>query len=182
MNEKDFQFELIDKLTPYEVVKKVLPQISEATHGRVFGEIENYNGAIKSYTKETGLGAALGAFQKAQTIEVDVQDSLGELCDEKYRYEVFLGVKELEHYKYRIMFLDYGAISYPAKVVLNKDLVLEISDRYKDTFVVESMRELEDMLDKIINSEVLTRVVQNLIYESLRREEEKLCLNGGDIH
>ena len=54
----------------------------------------------------------------------DIQDDLGEQSKEDHRYEVFLTVKGLEHYRYRMMFVDYGAISYPATIVLNEMLAI----------------------------------------------------------
>lgn len=45
---------------------------------------------------------------KSETIKVDIQEDLGEQSKEDHRYEVFLTVKGLEHYRYRLMFVDYG--------------------------------------------------------------------------
>ena len=110
---------------------------------------------------------------KSETIKVDIQEDLGEQSKEDHRYEVFLTVKGLEHYRYRLMFVDYGAISYPVTIVLNEMLAIEYSGRRNDIYYIDSMKELENMLDVVINSESMIDFIQKLINESLRQKKEK---------
>lgn len=171
MDKEKFTFELVDKYTPEDVIKKSLVQIEDATQGYVVGNIEEYSGPICSYTKQTGLAATLSSLQtKSETITVDIQDALGEQNKEDHRYEVFLTVKGLEHYRYRMMFVDYGTISYPATIVLSEMLAIEYSGKRNDTYYIDSMKELEDMLDVVINSYSMIAFIQKLIDESLRQE------------
>jgi len=171
MDKTKFTFELVDKHTPDIVIKNTLKQIEEATRGYVVGKVEEYDGPIYSYTKKVGIAAALDSLQSAsETVKVDIQDKLGEQSDEKHRYEVFLTVKGLEHYKYRMMFVDYNAISYPVTIVMNEKLAIEYSGRMNDTFCVDSMKDLEDMMNEVINSDTMVAFVQKLINESLRKE------------
>ena len=171
MDKAKFTFELIDKYTPEDVIKKSLIQIEEATQGYVIGNIEEYSGPICSYTKQTGLAATLSSLQaKSETVTVNIQDDLGEQSKEDHRYEVFLTVKGLEHYRYRMMFVDYGAISYPVTIVLNEMLAIEYSGKRNDTYYIDSMKELENMLDVVINSDSMISFIQKLIDESLRQE------------
>lgn len=114
---------------------------------------------------------------KSETIKVDIQEDLGEQSKEDHRYEVFLTVKGLEHYRYRLMFVDYGAISYPITIVLNEMLAIEYSGRRNDIYYIDSMKELENMLDVVINSESMIDFIQKLINESLRQERvEKVVI------
>lgn len=114
---------------------------------------------------------------KSETIKVDIQEDLGEQSKEDHRYEVFLTVKGLEHYRYRLMFVDYGAISYPVTIVLNEMLAIEYSGRRNDIYYIDSMKELENMLDVVINSESMIDFIQKLINESLRQERvEKVVI------
>ena len=131
-----------------------------------------------SYTKQTGLAATLSSIQtKSETIKVDIQEDLGEQSKEDHRYEVFLTVKGLEHYRYRLMFVDYGAISYPVTIVLNEMLAIEYSGKRNDIYYIDSMKELENMLDVVINSESMIDFIQKLINESLRQERvEKVVI------
>ena len=89
---------------------------------------------------------------------------------EQNTFEVFLTAKELEHYKYRMMFIEYSTISYPVTVVMNEELSVQNTGKRNKWFLVESMKELEDMIDKVINSSIIVSLIQNLINESLRQE------------
>lgn len=174
MDKRTFTFDLLDKYTPDVVIENSLKQIEEATQGYVIGEIKEYGGPISSYTKTVGLASALGALQTtSETVRVDIQKDLGEQDKENHRYEVFLTVKDLAHYKYRMMFVDYGAVSYPVTIVLNDTLAVAYSGKRTDTFHIGSMADLEDMLSAIFNSDTMISLLQNLINESLRQEIKK---------
>jgi len=169
MDKTMFNFELLDKDAPEIVIENSLKQIEEATRGYVIGNIGEYGGPITSHTKSTGFAAALGAFEK-QSETVNIQDILGEQNGKQHRYEVFLTVKALEHYKYRMMFVDYGAVSYPVTIVMNENLAIEFSGKINETFCIESMKDLEDMMNVVINSDTMVSLIQSLINESLRQE------------
>ena len=173
MDSNLFSFELVDEYTPEIVIKKELKQIEEATKHYVTGELSEYQGEIRSYTKEVGFSAAIKALQESKTIDVDIQEELGELSNENHRYEVFLKVRFMDNYKYRLMFVDYGAVSYPVTIILNEELAEEYSETVRDYFLIDSMKELENLLYKVINSRTLHRIIQNLINESIRRENTK---------
>lgn len=172
MNNQTFDFELVDKFTPVTVVKNALKQIEVATKGYVTGNIEPYSGHISSYTKKIGFAAAFDTLNRTETVEVDIQEDLGAQDTEQNRYEVFLSVKGLEHYKYRMMFVDYGTVSYPVRIVMNEDLAVEYSGKRKPVFDIHNMANLEAMMEKIINCVTFISLVQSLINESLRKEAE----------
>ncbi len=178
MDKSMFSFKLVDTKAPETVIKDSLKQIASATQGYVTGDIQEYDGPIRSYTKKVELTAAFAPFQAtSETIKVNIQDDLGEQNNQKNRFEVFLTVKGLEHYKYRMMFIDYGSVSYPVTIVLNEMLAAAYSGRKIEMFRISSMKELEDMMDSIINSSEMILFLQNLINEALRRENE----NAADI-
>lgn len=77
----------------------------------------------------------------------------------------------MEKYKYRMMFVDYKSVSYPVTIVLNDDLVTEYRSTYDDTFQLRSVKEVQDMMEQIINSGTLTRLIQSLISEAIRIEK-----------
>lgn len=171
MDKAQFTFELIDKYTPETVIRNSLKQITEATQGYVIGNIEEYSGPIYSYNKPGGLSTALSVLKtSSETIKVDIQEELGEQNNENHRYEVFLTAKGLEHYRYRMMFVDYGAISYPVTIVMDEKLAIEYSGKRMTAFPINSMKELEDMLDRVINSDTMIFLIQKLIDEALRQE------------
>lgn len=167
MNKETFTFELLDKYPPEDVIKNRLKQIEEATRGYVIGNIELYDGPIFSYTKKTGLASLQTVLEP---VDVDIQADLGAQGTENYRFEVFLTVKGLEHYRYRMMFVEHGSVAYPATIVMNEALAVEYSDKRNFMFKFGSMKDLEKMIDTIINSETMTSLIQSLINESLRRE------------
>lgn len=173
----EFSFDLIDRFTPDKVIENKLGQLVEATRGYVIGRIEPYEGHVFSYdyTKTTGLGA-LAFYQndrKEETVHVDIQEDLGEQNNEEKKYEVYLKVKGIEHYKYRMMFVRYGTLSYPATIVLNEDIAVEYGNGRKKTIVkVNSMAEIQNMLDKILESNMMIELIQSLINEAIRQENK----------
>ena len=69
-----------------------------------------------------------------------------------------------------MMFVDYGTVSYPVKIVMNEELAIEYCGRRKSQFDIASMKELEDMMNKIMDSETFISLAQSLINEALRKE------------
>lgn len=120
------------------------------------------------------VAAGLGALRNG-TIHVDIQNELGEQTNKRNRFEVFITAKGLEHYKYRLMFVDYGTISYPVTIVMNEELAVEYSGRRNDRFLIGSMKELEEMMNVIMNSDTMIALLQNLINEALRQESKEEC-------
>ena len=167
MDKETFSFELVDKDKPEIVIKNSLRQIDEATRGYVKGNIEKYDGQIQTYKKN--LGFVIPTLQTEVTI--DIQKDLGEQNNEDYKYEVFLTVKGLEHYKYRMMFVNHETLSYPVMIVMNDNLAVEYSGgQIKDIFWIESMKDLEELMSRVINSDTMESLIQKLINESLRQE------------
>lgn len=174
MKKGTFSFELLDKYPPEIVIGNALKQIEEATNGYVVGTIKDYEGPISSYSKSVGIVAALKTMQStSETITVDIQEKLGEQDEKNYKYEVYLTARGLEHYKYRMMFVNYGTVSYPVMIVMNEELSIEYNGKRNYTYLVNSMKELEDMINKVIDSNIIVSLVQNLINESLRQENKE---------
>ena len=102
MNKKTFNFELKDTMSPEEVIIESGKKIAECTNDMVICNVDVYEGQTKSYVKKNNLWAATEAFNKVEET-VDIQDVLGEQSGIDNKFEVFLSVKGLENYKYRIM-------------------------------------------------------------------------------
>ena len=84
----EFNFDLVDRLTPDKVIEDKLKELVEVTKGYVEGKIEPYSGRIFSYdyTKRTGL-ANLNLYQNSEeTVHVDIQDKLGEQNNEEKKF------------------------------------------------------------------------------------------------
>ena len=175
MDSNTFSFNLDNSKSPKTVVEQYLENINNATRGYVNGEIKAYSGMIYPYTKRTALASVMKPFEP---VEIDIQEELGEVEIELYTYEVYLSVKGLPHYKYRLMFMEYSDISYPVTVVLNEDIVDDdivdrfLSSGYKMTFEIVTMHELEQLMDEVLNSNIVIRRIQCLIDEAMRREQD----------
>lgn len=126
---------------------------------------------LHKHVKKNNLWAATEAFNKVEET-VDIQDVLGEQSGIDNKFEVFLSVKGLEYYKYRIMFLRYGAIAYPVEVVLNEDIAEAYNGKKQYIYDVDSMEELKTMFETIINTDFCTNLIQSLIYESMRQSRK----------
>lgn len=171
----EFNFDLVDRFTPDKVIEEKLKDLGKATKGYVEGKIEPYDGHIFSYdyTRRNGL-ASLNLYQNSEeTVHVDIQDKLGEQNSDEKKFEVYLKVKGIENYKYRMMFLEYGTVSYPATFVLNADIATEYGSGRRNTIVkLNSMLEIQELLNKIFESAMMKELVQNLINEAIRQENK----------
>jgi len=170
MDKGMFSFDLLSRERPNITIGNSLKQIEQATNGYVIGNIAKYDGPIYSYTKEKTEGLLAGLQPTKTTVKVDIQKKLGEQNSEQNRFEVFLTVKGLEHYKYRMMFVDYCDIAYPVTIVMDEALAAEYNGRRNYIFKINSEKELEEMLDVVINSNTMISLIQLLIDESLRQE------------
>lgn len=172
MNMGTFSFTVVDNKLPEDVIADKLKEVGSVTNNYVSAKISPYDGQIKSYEKKVGgnfdsLIEGLTASQ--ETIYVDIQDDLGEQGVKIAKFEVYLTVKGLDNYKYRIMFVYHSAISYPVSIVLSHEIARALlKNQY--SFEVNTMRELEDLIDKILLSPYLNKLIQNLINESIRIE------------
>lgn len=164
---------LLDKYPPNIVIEESLKQIEEATKGYVIGHIAKYDGTITLYTKPSRLSTLISGEKF-----VDIQNELEEQEKEQNKFEVFLTVKGLEYYKYRMMFVEYGMISYPASIIMEEELAVEYCGIRKTSFVINSMNEFKNMIDSVINFDRMILLIQNLINESLRQENKELTRIG----
>ena len=70
-----------------------------------------------------------------------------------------------------MMFVNHGTLSYPVTIVMNDNLAVEYSGgQIKDIFWIESMKDLEELMGRVINSNTMESLIQKLINESLRQE------------
>ena len=172
MDKAKFNFELKDTMSPEEVIIESARDIGECTNEMVICNVGPYDGETKSYIKKNSYATIARTLQSMEEETVDIQDSLGEQSGIENKYEVFLSVKGLEYYKYRIMFLKYGAIAYPVQVVLNEDIAEAYNGKKQYIYDVESMQDLKTMFVTIINTDFCTNLIQSLIYESMRQSRK----------
>lgn len=67
-----------------------------------------------------------------------------------------------------------GALSYPVTIEMNDSLAVEYSGgQMRDVFWIESMKDLEELMARVIYSDTMESLLQKLINESLRQEIKK---------
>lgn len=165
MDKNSFNFKLEDKEVPFDVVKKTISIVESASNGYVIAKIENYDDTINSRTSISSFVTALNS-----NMQGDIQNKLGELENEISTYEVYLSVKRLKNYKYRIFFLEYGSVAYPVTIILNDDIAEYSIGKSKTKYLIYNENDLKKLVNMIINSEYFIKLIQNLINEALRRE------------
>lgn len=162
------KFDDIDLISPDVVITEIGNQLEEITKGFVKGVVSNYEGPIESYNSLSGIAsiaAALGTLQ-----DHDIQEDLGEIGYEVFRFEFYLTATMLPNYKFRVMFFEYGLGGYPVKIVLEQGVADEIFKEAHANYIFEKQTksELENTINNILASKRIIKVVQGLINESLK--------------
>lgn len=156
-------FSDIDLTAPNKVVEEIVAQLARATNDIIHGAIVEYNGHITSYTKAgwSAISAALGTIDT----KVDIQTTLGKSGEEEHKYELYLHTPLHKHYKFRILYLQYGIANYPVKVVLEQNVANDVYDESNASYIVtcDNRDELEELIYSILNSKKIIRVMQELI-------------------
>ena len=171
----EFTFDYKDKFKPDEIIKRILSQIDEVTRGYVSGHIEECDPKLCGELLNLQNFSDIDFGKKIHNMfseQNDIQKRLGEDGIKNYAFEVYLSVKNLEHYKYRMMFIKYSTISYPVKVIMEEKLARDISGQNKYTFRINSMDDLEELMNKAITSSYMVSLIQSLINESIRQENK----------
>ena len=167
--ELNFKFELKDTNPPEVVIRQVFEEIAVVTNGYVFVELAEYLNPITAYVRKNSLNVMTEMFSEKT---IDIQSDLGEIKAERHRYEVYLKSKVMENYKYRLFFVNYETMAYPVEIVVDEKLAEGAFNQTRTVFVKDNMTALEEMLEKIKYSDFFKRLIQNIINESIRRENK----------
>lgn len=155
-------FEEIDLTAPDLVIREMLDQLPQETMGMVCGNIQKYDGPVRSYIKKgiSSISIALGGEDQ----EVDIQDDLGKIGTEVHKYECYLYTPTYEKYRYRMFFVQYNLSNYPVTLVLEKTIAKSIFMTNGDYICNCSNRiELEELIRNILTSKRAISVMQELI-------------------
>ena len=158
----------IDLTPPEKVIEEIAAQFEQATKGLVCVRIEGYDGHIFSY-KQSFAGIANMLADK--TKDYDIQNDLGKLGEETHKYEVCLYTPLYENYKFRVFFLKYGVASYPVTLVLEQSVAKSIKS---SNYILsrDDRTGLECLVEKILNSDAVLEIVQEMIrVNQIRREQ-----------
>lgn len=146
----------IDLTAPSKVIEEILSELPKETNGIILGKIEAYNGPVFSYTT-MDIAGALGCKK------VDIQKDLGEIGQERYKYECFLYTPEYDKYKYRIFFVNYSISHYPVDIILEESVAESISISGAYIYTCDTRNELESLVLRIFSSKRVISVMQNLV-------------------
>lgn len=173
----DFNFDGIlnydddQAVSPDTVIAELGNQLEKATNGFIKGVVREYNGPIESYDQMSAF-ASIASALGTSLVHRDIQDNLGEIGYQEYKFEFFLTTSKLEDYKYRVLFFEYGIGMYPVKIVLEQGIADEIFKKENADYVVEytTKTELENVILNILKTKKVTKVMQELIYAMKRFE------------
>lgn len=169
----------IDLTAPDKVVEEILAQLPEETNKIVLGKITPYKGEIESYTTDS-LSGAISAALATRSVEVDIQEDLGESGKASKRFECYIYTPVYEHYKYRVFFMEYGIANYPVKLVIEESVARSIFPESKGyIYICKNKQELERILVAIFTSKKMISVMQEIIwiYQAKKTESAKPAEN-----
>lgn len=165
----NYDFSEVNIVAPNQVMQEVCDELNKITKGFVTGNICEYDGNIESYDT-FGVMASIAASLNAVT-RVDIQDKLGAIGDEVFKYELYLASNQIDSYKYRILFVSYGISGYPVKVVVEQGIADELNGAEDSGYIytIENNEEFEKLLVSIFNSKIIKKVIQDLIIATNRK-------------
>ena len=124
---------------------------------------------------------------ETSVIHKDIQDNLGTIGYQNFKFEFFVKAPKIENYKYRILFFEYGIGMYPVKIVLEQGIADEIFKKENANYIIEyeTKTELENVIVNILKTKKVIKVMQELIYatkrfERLDKKELKLLDKSSD--
>lgn len=155
-------------------------------NGFVKGVVREYEGPIESYDQLSAF-ASIASALGTSVIHKDIQDNLGAIGYQNFKFEFFLTAPKIENYKYRILFFEYGIGMYPVKIVLEQGIADEIFKKENANYIIEyeTKNELENVIINILKTKKVIKVMQELIYatkrfERLDKKELKLVDKSSD--
>lgn len=165
------KFEAAEEAFPDEIIQEQCELLRKLTNGIVIAEIKKYESEIRSYAYKTG--GALSGFTKMfaeETVNVNIQDHLGNVDEGIFIFELYLTSATLPNYKYRIMFLQYEIPGYPASIILDETIAAELK---KDSTEIScgDQKNFEDLMDKILTSKKVENVIAALLRIALKKTQ-----------
>ena len=102
--------------------------------------------------------AAAGQFQDLKQFFHVFQIEIGE---GSVTFEFFITSVATPNYKYRVMFVEYGIAFFPVYLTLDESIALELGA--EESMECANQEEFEKILEKILNSEKIEKVINNLL-------------------
>ena len=140
-------------VSPDTIISELGKQLEEATNGFVKGVVREYEGPIESYDQLSAF-ASIASALGTSVIHKDIQDNLGAIGYQNFKFEFFLTAPKIENYKYRILFFEYGIGMYPVKIVLEQGIADEIFKKENANYIIEyeTKNKLENVIINILKT------------------------------
>ena len=173
----NYNFDMINCAMPNMVMEDICNELQQITKGFVIANIRKYDGKIESYDTMGAMATLAATLQSS--MHVDIQDKLGTIEEESFKYELYLTARQIENYKYRVLFVGYGISGYPANVVLQQNIADELNQEEDSGYIynIKSKEEFEELLVSIFNTKTIQKIIQDLITVSngklLEKKEER---------
>lgn len=154
---------------PDMVISEIGGQLESITKGFVRGIVKKYDGSLLSAGQHQDLSSIASALGSSMAYK-DIQQELGPVGQNTFQFEFFLSAPKLEHYKYRILFLEYGIGCYPVKLILEQGIADEIFGTEHADYTIEygTKDQLANAIINILNTQKIIRIIQELIDTSQR--------------
>jgi len=166
--------EVVASTSPVDIVEEQCEYLRKHTDGKIIAKISGYYEPISSYTRY-GFGSLLrSALQSGGDTKVDIQEDLGDIGNTYFTYEFFITSIATPNYKFRVMFMRHDITGYPIELVMDADIAHDMSFIYSNNsqnFVCENERVFKEVLEEILNSTKVAKVI-NALYSTALREEQ----------
>ena len=93
-------------VSPDTIISELGKQLEEATNGFVKGVVREYEGSIESYDQLSAF-ASIASALGTSVIHKDIQDNLGAIGYQNFKFEFFLTAPKIENYKYSFNTRDF---------------------------------------------------------------------------
>lgn len=174
MWKREFKKEKTEIVSPKSIIQQQCTELSKLTNGFIIGRVVEYNGFTESGESLVGGSYSSSRLSLSPTIpqpfvvKRNIQDNLGEIERDIFSFEFFITSKETPKYKYRAFFIKYDIELYPVKITLDVDIANEINpvsdeSQKNEIFIFNTQTEFINFLEKVLNSEKITNVINSLI-------------------
>ena len=152
------KFSAVDIEAPNNVLNQQGEYLSDATDGLIIAKATEYDGEIHSCTIP---GISSLAITNIADRKFNVQDELGDIQENTFKYEFYIASPLAPDYKYRIMFFEHNISLYPVSIVLDQEIANEIN--VEEEILCETIKDFELILSSILNSSKIEKVINALL-------------------
>lgn len=168
---KRLNMEKPDLTPPEKILQNICEKISKETENAISGIVKEFDGPIRSY-RQAPISETVTQFNKPK--EVNVQDTLGELGNEHRKFEFCITTPIYEHFRYRLMFIEYDLAVYPVTVVLEEQIARELQGKQEQSYIFtcNTREDFETFAINIVRTECVSQMMQRLINVGYGQQEQ----------